>query len=164
MLLISLNRFIPYSDVTAAILLVALLIFDLLGYSRILNARAVLIYYLTWIFISIGVVSVRNSTLTFWTPLVLVFALKTGALAISYLKFKRLYVTKTILGYLWFTSFVLYLIELMLNSTHGLGTLCVNLAILSVIEQVLLILIQKKQAVYRSSVVHVAWTKFKKHR
>lgn len=164
MLFISLNRCIPYSDITAAVLLVALLVFDLLGYSRILNTKAVLIYYLSWIFISLGVVYVRNGTLAFWTPLVLVLTLKAGALAVSYLKFKKLYVTKTILGYLWFTSFVLYLIELVLNSTHGLGALCVKLAFVSVIEHLLLVLIQKKPAVYVSSVVHLAWTRFKKDR
>lgn len=163
-LLISLFKYMPYSDISAAILLLVLLLIDLVDYSRRVSARAVLIYYLSWIFISLGVVYLRNSTLTFWTPLVLVVTLKVVALAVSYLKFKRLYMTKTVLGYLWFTSFVLYLIELVVNSTHGLGALCVKLAFVSVIEHLLLVLIQKKPAVYISSVVHLAWTRFKKDR
>ncbi len=111
--------------------------------------------------IAVGVVYEGQIGLYFWSPLVIIFTLKAGVLALSYLKFKRLYVTKTVLGYIWLTSFVLYLIELIINSTHGLGSLCVNLAFFSVVEHVLLILVQRKQRVFVPSVLSLAWKKSK---
>ena len=160
-LLFSVFTLIPTIDIFEAILIVVLLLFDLLGYSRRLSSKSVIIYYVSWMLIAVGVVYEGQIGLYFWSPLVIIFTLKAGVLALSYLKFKRLYVTKTVLGYIWLTSFVLYLIELIINSTHGLGSLCVNLAFFSVVEHVLLILVQRKQRVFVPSVLSLAWKKSK---
>ena len=93
----------------------------------------------------------------------LILTMKTTVLVVSYFRHKKLYVTKTILGYLWLTSLFLYLSELILNSTHGFGKICFNLAIISSIESILIILFQKEQAIYEMSIINITWRKIKNY-
>ncbi len=150
-------------DILAIIILLTILIFDISKYSRIENTKSVLIYYLSWILISGCVIYIRNVGLNFWSPLILILTIKTIVLLLSYLRYKRFYVTKTILGYLWLTSLFLYLSELFLNSTHGFGKLCLNLAVISSIESILIITFQKKQVIYEPSIINISWNKIKNY-
>ncbi len=150
-------------DILATIIFLTILIFDISKYSRNENTKSVLIYYLSWILISGCVIYIRNVGLNFWSPIILILTIKTIVLLLSYLKFKRFYVTKTILGYLWLTSLFLYLSELILNSTHGFGKLCLNLAVISSIESILIIIFQKKQVIYEPSIINISWNKIKNY-
>lgn len=150
-------------DILATIIFLTILIFDISKYSRNENTKSVLIYYLSWILISGCVIYIRNVRLNFWSAIILILTIKTIVLLLSYLKFKRFYVTKTILGYLWLTSLFLYLSELILNSTHGFGKLCLNLAVISSIESILIIIFQKKQVIYEPSIINISWNKIKNY-
>lgn len=151
------------ADILATIIFSTILIFDIIKYSRIRNTKAVLIYYLSWFLISVCVIYIRNIGLDFWSPLILILAVKITVLFLSYFRYRKIYVTKTILGYLWLTSLFLYLSELILNSTHGFGKLCMNLAVISSIESVLIIIFQKKQVVYQPSIINISWDKIKNY-
>jgi hypothetical protein len=150
-------------DILANIILLMILIFDISKYSRIEKTKSVLIYYLSWILISGCVIYIRNVGLNFWSPIILILTIKTIVLLLSYLRYKRFYVTKTILGYLWLTSLFLYLSELILNSTHGLGKLSLNLAVISSIESILIIIFQNKQVIYEPSIINISWNKIKNY-
>ena len=150
-------------DILAIIILLTILIFDISKYSRIENTKSVLIYYLSWILISGCVIYIRNVGLNFWSPLILILTIKTIVLLLSYLRYKRFYVTKTILGYLWLISLFLYISELILNSTHGFGKLSLNLAVISSIESILIIIFQNKQVIYEPSIINISWNKIKNY-
>lgn len=150
-------------DYLATFVLLIILLFDLIKYSRINNTKSVFFHYFSWIIITSLVFFIRSVGLNFWSPIVLVLTLKIIVILVSILRYKNLYVTKTIFGYLWLVSLFLYLTELLLNSTHGLAKLCVNLAILSSIETVAIILIKKKQVIYEPSIIILIWNKVKKY-
>lgn len=151
------------ADILATLIFLAILIFDIIKYSRIENNKSVLIYYLSWILISGCVIYIRNVGLNFWSPLILILTIKSIILLFSYFRYKKIYVTKTIIGYLWLTSLFLYLSELILNSTHGFGKLCLNLAIISSIENFLIIIFQGKQVIYEPSIINISWNKIKNY-
>jgi hypothetical protein len=161
-LFVFLILFFKYSmnaDILATIVFLTILIFDIIRYSRIENTKSVLIYYLSWLMISGCVVYIRNVGLNFWSPLILILTLKSTPLLLSYFRYKKIYVTKTILGFLWLTILFLYISELILNSTHGFGKLCLNLTVISSIESIIIIVFQKKQAIYKPSIINLNWKK-----
>ena len=162
-LLIIVFKYSMSVDIVTTIILLTILIFDISKYSQIENNKSVLIYYLSWILISGCVIHIRNVGLNFWSPIILILTVKTIVLLLSYLRYKRFYVTKTILGYLWLISLFLYLSELILNSTHGFGKLSLNLAVISSIESILIIIFQNKQVIYEPSIINISWNKIKNY-
>lgn len=162
LLIIMIFRHSMNAENIATIVFLTILIFDIIKYSKIKNSKSVLIYYLSWFFISVCVIYIRNVGIYLRSPLILILTIKTSVLILSYFRYKKIYVTKTIIGYLWLTSLFLYLSELILNSTHGFGKICLNLAAISSIESILIIIFQKKQAVYEMSIVNISWRKIKK--
>jgi hypothetical protein len=162
-LIIIVFKYSNSADILSTIILLTILIFDIIKYSRIENTKSVLIYYLSWILISGCVIYIRNVGLNFWSPLILILTIKTAVLFLSYFRYKKLYVTKTILGYLWLISLFLYISELILNSTHGFGKLCLNLAVISSIESILIVIFHKKQVIYKPSIINICWNKIKNY-
>ena len=162
-LIIIIFKYSNSADILATIIFLSILIFDIIKYSRIENTKSVLIYYLSWILISGCVIYIRNVGLNFWSPLILILTIKTAVLFLSYFRYKKLYVTKTILGYVWLTSLFLYLSELILNSTHVFGKLCLNLALISSIESILIIIFIEKQVIYKPSIINSSWNKIKNY-
>jgi hypothetical protein len=147
----------------ATIIFLTILVFDIIKYSKIKNTKSVLIYYLSWIFISLCVIYIRNVGIHLRSPLMMILTMKTTVLVLSYFRHRKIYVTKTIIGYLWLTSLFLYLSELILNSTHGFGKICLNLAFISFVESILIIKFQKKQAIYETSIINISWRKIKNY-
>ncbi len=145
----------------ASSVLLSILIFDIVKYNKINNPVSVLIHYFTWILIISCVIYIRRVGLNFWSPLVLIFFIKPISLIFTIFKFKKLYVTKSILGNLWLISMALYLLELILNSTHGLASYALKLAIISTIETTLIIIISNKLLIYEPSIVSMGWKKIK---
>lgn len=160
-ILVITGKYLMMVDILAIIIFFMSLIFDISKYSRIEKSKSVVIYYVSWILISGVVLYIRNIGLNFWSPIILIITIKSLVLLLSYLRYQRFYVTKTIFGYLWLTSLFLYLSELILNSTHGFGKLCLNLAVISSIESILLIFFHKKQVVYEQRIIIYSWKKLK---
>ena len=91
-LIIIVFKYSNSADILSTIILLTILIFDIIKYSRIENTKSVLIYYLSWILISGCVIYIRNVGLNFWSPLILILTIKTAVLFLSYFRYKKLYV------------------------------------------------------------------------
>jgi len=81
--------------------------------------------------------NIRNIFLT-------IFLLKLVGVILTYTKFKKIEVTNTILTKVWIFSLSIYLIELILNSTHGTKNLFLYLGIVSSIEIIFILIRLKK--------------------
>lgn len=157
------NLFFKYSliiDYISSGILLTVLIFNFVKRNSIEDYKFTISYYFSWLFISICIIYIRNVGLSFWTPLLLIFTIKCFVLILYYLKFQNYYVTKTLLGYIWLFSLFLYLCELILNSTHGFATICLNLAIISAIENILILVFHKKQFTFQTSFLNTIARKF----
>ncbi len=155
-------RYSKYINYLGVLLLLSLLILDFINLNKIKNSKSSLIHYLSWIIISATIIYLRNIELTIYSQLVLIFIFKTTILFLSLLKYRSFYVTKSFLGKIWILSLFLYLIELILNSTHTTAELCLKLAILTSIESILIIMFNNKLKIYQKNFLNIFWNKISK--
>ncbi|KIQ16909.1 hypothetical protein RT99_19870 [Flavobacterium sp. MEB061] len=97
--------------------------------------------YSSWLIFIVTIVFVRS--LGFNYEAVAILLLRVFILMLNYFKFRNFYIPTTFLNLLWAFSFSLYLMELVLNSTHGTKSLFMLLGIISGIETILIIILLK---------------------
>ena len=79
-----------------------------------------------------------------YLPLSILLFLEISTYAVSYIKFKKPIATHTYLAKLWTITLLIFLLELLLNSTTHSFMLCFILGLLSRIEILAIVLILKK--------------------
>lgn len=145
-ILLCVNYKIPetfYDIIIALFLLLGLII----SYKEVRdsNVNNILSNYLFWIACSyIILIEKKEVVFSFNNVFVILFLIKTILLAINYFKFKKLEAPSTILSKIWVFTLFLYLIELVLNSTHGTKYLFYYTGLVSSIELFIILLIMKE--------------------
>jgi len=101
-----------------------------------------LINYFTWLMFIIAIIFIRS--LIFDYAVFAILLLRIFILMINYFKFRNFYIPATFINRLWALSFVIYLAELVLNSTHATKNMFIFLGTISGIEIILIIVLIKK--------------------
>lgn len=127
--------------------LFSLIIINLiLSYPRLLsnytNNYYSLINFFTWSIFIITIYYLKELNLDYIVLLILMF--KILILLLNYVKFYNFHLTNTLLNTIWTFSFVLYLSELILNSTHTTKNIFVVLGMLSGIEMLIILIFLKE--------------------
>ena len=131
------NNF-EYSDF---ILTFLLLIGLILNYKQTNESKiGVLSDYLFWIveliviayFKKIDIFIIKDSFL-------ILFVLKIAVLLFSYLKYRNMWVTSTVISKIWVLTLFMYLSEIIINTTQGLKSICFLLGVISVVESFIII-------------------------
>lgn len=131
-----------YSDFLIAFLLLISLV---LNYKTTDNTYDTISNYFFWIIMfSLITILKKISFTTLLYSFLVLLVLKVSVLVCNYLKYKKVAVTNSYLSKIWIFTFCLYQVEIILNSTHGLKSLCLFLGVISVIETFLIIFRNKE--------------------
>lgn len=124
-------------------LLVTIILFNLLLCIPTINVNKYysLINTIGWLPIIVTTFIVKNVFIT--QILIVLILLRILLFIINYLKFKNFYLPQTILNYSWTICMILYLAELLLNSTHGLANIFLLGGVISTLELTFIVLLQK---------------------
>lgn len=118
----------------------------ILSYPRLLsnytNNYYSLINYFTWSFFILTIFYLKGLNLDYIVLLILMF--KILMLLLNYVKFHNFHLTNTLLNTIWTFSFVLYLSELILNSTHTTKNIFVVLGLFSGVEMFMILIFLKE--------------------
>ena len=151
--LITQLKVIEYYGELSSCLIFILLIFDLFERNHFNDSKPELIYYLSWVTIGLSTFLIRGSYIGPNSPIFLILMIKLITLLLFYLKYRSLCVTRTILSKLCLVSVALYFIELLANSTHGLGSTTLFWTKLSSAELFLILLTKKDRIKYKWSIL-----------
>ena len=157
--LITQLKAIEYYGELSSFLIIILLIFDLFERNHFNDSKPELIYYLSWGTIGLSTFLIRKSYIGPYSPIFLILIIKLVTLLLYYLKYKSLCVTRTILSKLCLAALALYFIELLANSTHGLGSTTLFWTKLSSAELFLILLTKKDRIKYKWSILDSSWKK-----
>lgn len=155
--LIFLLKISDFYDLIAGFLVFTLLVFDLFEQNHNENLETELVYYFVWITILSIIFNVRGGYIGPFTPVFIIIIIKAVTLVLYVLKYKSIMVTRTILSKLALVSLAFYLIELIINSTHGLSTFALFFTKVSAIELLIIVLTNKIRVNYKSSVLDFLW-------
>ncbi|KUF38667.1 hypothetical protein AS361_05380 [Myroides marinus] len=127
------------------ILLVAIILLNLLLSKPTIKTNKSKYYSLmntiSWFPIILTTFIIKDVLLS-WILIVLIL-LRILLFTINYLKFNNFYLPQTILNYSWTICMILYLAELLLNSTHGLANIFLLGGVISTLELTFIVLLQK---------------------
>jgi hypothetical protein len=151
--LITQLKVIEYYGELSSCLIFILLIFDLFERNHFNDSKPELIYYLSWVTIGLSTFLIRGSYIGPYSPIFLILIIKLITLLLFYLKYRSLCVTRTILSKLCLVAVALYFIELLANSTHGLGSTTLFWTKLSSAELFLILLTKKDRIKYKWSIL-----------
>ncbi len=151
--LITQLKVIEYYGELSSCLIFILLIFDLFERNHFNDSKPELIYNLSWVTIGLSTFLTRGSYIGPYSPIFLILIIKLITLLLFYLKYRSLCVTRTILSKLCLVSVALYFIELLANSTHGLGSTTLFWTKLSSAELFLILLTKKDRIKYKWSIL-----------
>lgn len=143
-----------YDIIIALLLLLGLII----SYKEIRenNINNILSNYLFWIVCSyIILIEKKEVVFSLSNVFVILFIIKSALLVINYFKFKKLETPSTVLSKMWVFTLFLYLIELVLNSTHGTKYLFYYIGLISSIELFIILLVIKEWKLKINSVINV---------
>lgn len=152
-------RITNFYDLFSGSIIFVLLVFDLIESNHKDNTKSVLIYYMSWVIIALVTIYGRKSYIGPFTPIFIISIYKVVPLLAFAIKFRRIQVTRTVITKLSLISIALYLIELIINSTHGLASIADFLAIVALIELGIIFLIEKERLPYKSSIVAYLFNK-----
>ena len=130
-----------YLDILSVIVLLLALILDLRKVSNFKSDLSSLVYYSFWAIISLTIF-IQNKIYisSIFSPIVIAIILKIILILITFLRFKHISVTKSILSKIWLITFFVYCSELILNSTHITSNLFLIVTVLSGLETMGIIL------------------------
>jgi hypothetical protein len=101
-----------------------------------------LINYIIWLIFILTIVFIRSVPFDYVVFSILL--IRFLILILNYYKFQNFYVPRTILDNIWGISLVVYLSELVLNSTHGTKGFFILLGEISTIEMLFILLLLKE--------------------
>ncbi len=142
-----LDEFSYYDFVIAFLLFTGLV----LNYKTSENIVDTISNYFFWIVMPLLIIIHKGISLaSFVDSFLILLALKISVLIYSYTKYKKVAITSSYLSKIWILTFCFYFTEIILNSTHGLKSLCFFLGIISSIETIIIIFKNKE---WKASVV-----------
>lgn len=131
-----------YSDFAIVFLLLIGLVFN---YKVTDNFYDAISNYFFWIILFLLIIIFKKiNFITLLDSFLVLVVLKTFVLIINYLKYKKITVPSSFLSKIWFFTFFMYQVEIVLNSTHGLKNLCFFLGVISIVETFIIIVRNKK--------------------
>lgn len=140
-------------DLLSGLIILILLIFDLFERNHTFSPKSELIYYISWIVIGLLTFIIRKSHIGPFFPIFNIFIIKLLTFIIFLTKYKSFPVTRTILSKIALITIALYILELILNSTHKFSSIPVFCTIISSIELLIILLIEKKRTNYKPSIL-----------
>ncbi|MCT4629669.1 hypothetical protein [Winogradskyella sp.] len=148
-----------YYDLLSGFIVFILLAFDLFERNHTNVKEHELIYYFSWILIGLITTTVRRCNIVPYTPIFLVSIMKL-ILIIGYLfRYKSFKVTRTLLSKITLIVIALYIIELIVNSTHGFSSITLLWTKVSTVELILLLIINKNRIDFKISILEFLWKK-----
>jgi len=144
-------------DLISGFIVFILLIFDLFESNHVNNTKSELIYYTSWILIVAITFSVRGNDILPFTPMFITLMIKSAVVVMYIIKYKSMRVTRTVLSKISLITLAAYIIELIINSTHGLGSIMVFWIEISSLELICILLIKKRRVGYVSSLLTDIW-------
>jgi len=155
--LILLLKISDYYDLISGFIVLILLIFDLLESNHLNNTKSELTYYTSWILIVAITFSVRGNYILPFAPMFVTLMIKSAVVVMYIIRYKSMRVTRTVLSKITLITLAAYIIELIINSTHGLGSIMVFWIEISSLELISILLIKKRRVDYMSSLLEYIW-------
>lgn len=152
-------KIIEYYGELSSCLILILLVFDIFEKNHSNYLKTELTYYSSWVIIGLSTFSIRGSYLGPYSSIFLIFAIKLTILVFYFLKYKSLLVTRTILSKVCLVTIALYFIELLSNSTHGLGNTTLFWTKIASIELFIILITEKKRVKYKLFFLDFLWKK-----
>ncbi len=156
-------------DLIAFSILFVMLIFDLLQRNYPKTPFEAFSYYIFWIvaffsiiisiYVQFNYFEFEHDFAFFHFPIKEVFVIKLIVFIVSFIKYKSIIVTNTILSKLWLVVIFLHFTSILLNSTYGFETWFYNLAIISAMETLVIIFTENKLLIYKLTVIDFLWKK-----
>ncbi|MGH1386497.1 hypothetical protein [Kordia sp.] len=160
-------RFWSIYNLVFSSLIFFMLVYDLFKRNYPQNQLEASSYYLFWIVAFLTIITNINLRYNYFDsdfsssflhyPIKEILIIKSIVFIISFIRYRSIVVTKTILSKLWLVTMSLHFAFLLLNSTYSFQIISYNLAIISAIETVLIIFTEKELLIYKSSIFDFLW-------
>ena len=157
--LVLLLKLSDYYDLISGFIVLVLLVFDLFEQNHINHKITELIYYLSWITIGLITINIRGCYIGLYSPIFLILGMKLIILVGYLSRYKSFKTTRTLLSKITLITIALYIIELVINSTHGFSTTTLFWTKISTVELILLLIINNKRIDYKISILEFLWKK-----
>jgi len=143
-----------FYDLLSGSIVLILLVFDVFEQNHNNNLKSELIYYLSWVIIGLLISYNRKSYIVPYIPIFTITIIKTLTIILSLLRHKEILVTRTMLSKLSLITIAIYFMELLVNSTHGFGSIAVLCTKAAAIEFMIILFIEKNRLAYKSSLLN----------